>query len=355
MTEKVPKQSPVVLDLTRAQLLDLFRSMLLSRTAEERLEVLFTQGHVTGGIYRSLGQEAGAVGAVYALRRRDDGTGDVVAATVRATGAVFLMGGTPLQFFRQYMARGTGPTRGRESKVYWTDYQTGLVAPTSPLGTMVEVMSGVSLSFKLKGEDRVALVFYDDGASSTGAWHEGLCFAAAQACPLVLMVEANQWAFSSPMSTNTRVQSFVEKAAGYGLHAESVDGTDVLAVYEGVRRAVALARAGEGAGMVELRYYRMAGHAQHDRLEYVDQDELKKWKAKDPIESYRDRLLEEGWATREEIESLTDEVAEEVHIAAEQALSEPAPEGPTGLEEIYTDVVVRPPWTRTAAADPRNG
>ena len=347
MIREVPEHSPVMSDLTRVQLLDLLRWMLLSRVAEERLEALFKQGHVTGGIYRSLGQEAGAVGAAYALRRRDDGTGDVVAATVRATGAVFLMGGTPLQFFRQYMARGTGPTGGRESKVYWTDYQTGLVAPTSPLGTMVEVMAGVSLSFKLKDEDRVALVFYGDGASSTGAWHEGLCFATAQACPMVLMVEANQWAFSSPTSTNTRVRSFVEKAAGYGLHAESVDGTDVLAVYEAVRRAVARARAGRGAGMVELCYCRIAGHAQHDQQEYVAQDELEEWKAKDPIACYCDRLLAEGWATREEIESLTDEVFEDVRIAAEQALSEPAPEGRTALEEVYTDVVARPPWTRT--------
>lgn len=353
MTEKEPHQSPALLDLTRDQLHDIFRALVLARAAEERLEVLFKQGHVTGGIYRSLGQEAGAVGAAYALRRRNDGTGDIIAPTVRATGAVFLLGGTPLQFFRQYLARATSPTRGRESKVYWVDYQTGLVGPTSPLGTMVEIMSGISLAFKLKGEDRVALVFYGDGASSTGAWHEGLCFAAALACPMVLIVEANQWAFSSPTSTNTRVQSFVEKAAGYGLHADSVDGTDVLAVYECVQRAVARARAGEGAGMVELRYYRLAGHAQHDGQEYVDPDELKKWEARDPIALFRDRLLAEEFATGDELDTLTDGAFEEARMAAEQALSESAPEGPSALENVYTDLEVRPPWTRMAAPDPR--
>ena len=327
--------------------------MVLARAAEERLEVLFSQGHITGGIYRSLGQEAGSVGAAYALRRREDGTGDIVAPTVRATGAVFLMGGTPLQFFRQYLARATGPTRGRESKVYWTDYQTGLVAPTSPLGTMVEIMAGVGLAFKMKEEARVALVFCGDGASSTGAWHEGLCFAAAQRCPLVLMVEHNQWAFSSPTSTNTRVKTFVEKAPGYGLHAESVDGTDVLAVYECVQRAVARARAGEGAGMVETRYYRIAGHAQHDQQEYVDPDVLEEWKAKDPIARFRDRLLTEGHATAEELDASEQAAYEEVRIAAEQALSEPAPDELSGLEDVYTDVPVRPRWIRTATPDPR--
>ena len=353
MTDNEPSLSPVLLDLTRDQLHDIFRALVLGRACEERLEVLFKQGHVTRGIYRSLGQEAGAVGAAYALRRRSDGTGDIIAPTVRAMGAVFLLGGTPLQFFRQYLARATGPTGGRESKVYWTDYETGLVAPTSPLGTMVEVMSGVSLAFKLKGEDRVALVFNGDGASSTGAWHEGLCFAAAQACPMVLVVEANQWAFSSPTSTNTRVQSFVEKAPGYGLHAESVDGTDVLAVYACVQRAVARARAGEGAGMVELAYYRIAGHSQHDNQEYVDQDELTKWKAKDPIARFRDRLLVEECATDAELDALADEAFEEARVAAEQALSEPAPEGLGVLEDVYTDVVVRPRWTRMVAPDPR--
>lgn len=352
MTGKEPHQNSVGWDLTGNQLHEIFRAMVLARAAEERLEILFKQGHITGGIYRSLGQEAGAVGAAYALRRRNDGTGDIVAPTVRATGAVFLMGGTPLQFFRQYLARGTSPTRGRESKVYWGDYKTGLVGPTSPLGTMVGIMSGIGLAFKMKGEDRVALVFYGDGASSTGAWHEGLCFAATMACPMVLIVEANNWAFSSPTSTNTRVQSFIEKAEGYGLHAESVDGTDVLAVYESVRRTVAHARSGGGAGMVELQYYRVAGHAQHDTKEYVDPDELKRWEARDPIVSFRDWLRAEELATSKELDALEIGAFKEARMAAEQALSEPAPEGPEALEDVYSDVITRVPWTRMAPPDP---
>ena len=191
--------------LGRDQLLGLYRAMCLTRAAEERLELLQKQGHVTGGLYRSLGQEAGAVGAATALRRRADGTGDFLAPTVRAAGALFAFGGEPVDFFRQYMARATGPTKGRDANVHWVDYQKGFVGPVSPLGIMLEVMAGITLSFNLRGEDRVGMVFYGDGASSTGAWHEGLNFAAVQRCPLILMVEANEWAFSSPTAKNTRV------------------------------------------------------------------------------------------------------------------------------------------------------
>ena len=139
--------------LGRNELHQIYRALVVTRAAEERLETLQKQGHVTGGLYRSLGQEAGAVGAAFALRRRDDGTGDFLAPTIRAAGALFLFGGELIDFFRQYMARGTSPTRGREANVHWFDFQKGFVGPVSPLGTMIEVMAGITLSFRLRGED----------------------------------------------------------------------------------------------------------------------------------------------------------------------------------------------------------
>jgi hypothetical protein len=117
------------------------------------------------------------VGTAYALRRRADGTGDVVAHTIRGSGALFLFGGTPGEYFRQYVARGTGPTGGKEANVHWTDFQRGFGGPVSPLGTMVGIMAGMTLSFRIRRQDRVGMVFYGDGATSTDAWHEGLNFA----------------------------------------------------------------------------------------------------------------------------------------------------------------------------------
>ncbi len=340
--------------LDRAQVVDLYGWLCLARAAEERLELLQKQGHVSGSIYRSLGQEAGAVGAAYALRRRADGTGDFLAQTVRACGALFLFGGSLEDFFRQYTARGTSPTKGREANVHWEDYEKGFVGPVSPLGTMLEVMAGITLSFRLRGEDRVGMVFYGDGASSTGAWHEGLNFAAVQRCPLILMVEHNQWAFSTPTHKNTRVSSFTEKAPGYGIGAESVDGTDVLAVYEAVSRAAERARAGGGAQMVELRYFRRRGHAQHDPQDYVDPAVIAEWEKKDPLDQYRARLIREGWAAPGELDRSWDEAVEACRRAAEVAVSEPAPHGPDAVHDVYTDVILPRPWTRAFTPDPRN-
>lgn len=338
--------------LGRQELHQIYRALVVTRAAEERLETLQKQGHVTGGLYRSLGQEAGAVGAAFALRRRDDGTGDFLAPTIRAAGALFLFGGELIDFFRQYMARGTGPTRGREANVHWFDFQKGFVGPVSPLGTMIEVMAGITLSFRMRDEDRIGMVFYGDGASSTGAWHEGLNFAAVQRCPMILMVENNQWAFSTPTPKNTRVQSFTEKGPGYGIGAESVDGTDVLAVFDAVRRAAALVRAGEGTRMVELRYFRRKGHAQHDPQDYVDPALIAEWAKKDPIDRYRARMLQNGWASEDELRAIDEEEFERCRLAAEQAVAEPMPEPRDAVLDVYSDAHAPPPWTRAEQPDP---
>jgi len=339
--------------LDRDQLLELYRALCLTRAAEERLELLQKQGHVTGGLYRSLGQEAGAVGAAAALRRRTDGTGDFLAPTVRALGALLVFGGELVDFFRQYLARATSPTKGREANVHWSDYQKGFVGPVSPLGTMLEVMAGITLSFNMRGEDRVGMVFYGDGATSTGAWHEGLNFAAVQRCPLILMVEANQWAFSSPTAKNTRLESFTQKAAGYGIAAEAVDGTDVLAVYEAVARAAARARSGEGAQMVELRYFRRLGHAQHDSQDYVDPAVIAEWAARDPIELFHARILSHGVASTDDLVTIRQDVEQQSQVAAEQAIAEPTPPGPDAVNDVYTDLATPHPWTRAETLDPR--
>lgn len=338
--------------LGRAELHRLYEALTLTRAAEERLEILQKQGLLSGGLYRSLGQEAGAVGAAFALRRTDDGTGDVLAPTVRAAGALFLFGGSLVDFFRQYMARGTGPTGGREANVHWVDFDRGIIGPVSPLGTMIEVMAGVTLSFRLRNEYRVGMVFYGDGASSTGAWHEGLNLAAVQRCPLILVVENNRWAFSTPTHKTTRLDSLTRKAPGYGIAAERVDGTDVLAVFEATRRAAVRARAGEGAQMIELDYYRRLGHAQHDPQDYVDPAELAEWAERDPIVSYRARMLTNEWASEDELRAIETDAFERCRSAAEQAASEALADGRSAVGGVYTDVDLPHPWTRSARPDP---
>jgi TPP-dependent pyruvate/acetoin dehydrogenase alpha subunit len=342
-----------VAGLGRDQLLDLYRGMVRHRAAEDRLEILHKQGHVPGGVYRGLGQEAGSVGAAYPLRRTDDGTGDVLGPHVRDVGALFLFGATPVEHYRQYMGKGTGPTRGKEANVHWTDFRRGIVGPVSPLGTMVGVLAGITLSFKMRGEDRVGLVFYGDGATSTGMWHESVNFAAARRCPLIVIVEANQWAFSTPTWKQTRVASFAEKGPGYGISADSVDGTDVVAVHEAVRAAAERARAGDGAQLVELRYYRRKGHAQHDPNDYVDVEELKRWEQeRDPIATFHTRLVDGGHATEDELREIVEAAWEEMRLAGEEAAGETLPEPEWAAEGVVADGPPSIPWTRRGTADP---
>ena len=343
----------LVADLGRSDLHALYRTMVMVRTSEERLEILQKQGHLHGGLYRSLGQEAGPVGAAYALRPSADGKGDVLAMTVRATGACFVFGFTPLELFRQYLGRATGLTRGKEANLHCVDYARGFIGPNSPLGTMVQVMAGVTLAFRMRGEDRVGISFYGDGATSTGAWHEGITFASGQRCPLIVMVEANQWAFSTRTERFTRVKSFADKGIGYGISGESVDGNDPVAVYEVVARAAGRARAGEGTQLIELRTFRRLGHAQHDAMEYMDKAELAEWEAKDPIVRFRQRLLDEGWSDAGELDAIDREVYDRVAADAEQAMAEPLPAPAAALDGVYTDHVQRAPWPRRTPVDPR--
>jgi len=337
----------LVADLTREDLHTIFRALVRARVAEERLEILFTQGHIGGGLYRSLGQEGASVGAAYALRRRTDGTGDVLAHTIRDTGALFLFGGTPGEYFRQYLARAAGPTRGKEANVHWTDFQRGFVGPVSPLGTMIGVMAGIALSFKIREEARVGMVFYGDGASSTGAWHEGVNFAGSKGCPMVVVVTSNGYAFSTPTSRQTRAAGFSLKAQGYGIAGEGGDGNDVLAVDAAARRSVDRAREGKGVTLLELRTYRRKGHAQHDSQDYVPPGEIQAWEARDPILLFRKRLLTEAWVEEEELQALEAEAEEEMRTEAEAALSDPFPEGEEALDGVYTDVPTPSHWTRS--------
>src|SRR5215216_4609114 len=194
--------------LSRTQLLDLYYWMRLTRTLEERLVALYRQTKVVGGLFRSLGQEADAVGSAFALQ-----DGDILSPLIRNLGSMLVKGATPLEIIRQYMAKGDSPTRGRELNIHFGDlsHERGFVGQISQLGDMVPVMAGVALSFKMRREPRVVLVYVGDGATSTGAFHEGINFAAVQRLPMVVIVENNGYAYSTPVARQTAARQFVDK------------------------------------------------------------------------------------------------------------------------------------------------
>lgn len=324
----------------------------LTRQVEQALTNLYRQNQVIGGLYRSLGQEAGAVGTAYALRRSADGTGDVISPAIRDLGAMLMMGAGPADVMKQYMARAGGPTGGRETNVHFSDYDRGFVGLISHLGVMIEVMAGVAMSFRLRGEDRVALAYAGDGMTSTGGFHEGFNLAAVQRLPLVVVVESNGYAYSTPTDRQTAVESFVEKADGYGVRGESVDGNDVVAVYKAAKRAVDHARAGAGPTLLELMTYRRKGHAEHDAQKYLPAGELESWEARDPVDRYEARLLAEGVATSEELAAIRARVDGEVEAARDAALASDMPAPESGISDVYAGDAGRALWTRRAPYDP---
>lgn len=317
--------------------------MRLTRTLEERLVALYRQTKVVGGLFRSLGQEADAVGSAYALEPRD-----VLSPLIRNLGSMLVKGATPLEILRQYMARGDSPTRGRELNIHFGDTGRGFIGQISHLGDLVPVMAGVTLSFKLRGEDRVGLVYVGDGATSTGAFHEGINLAAVQRCPLVVVVENNGYAYSTPTWKQTAAESFVAKAAGYGVRGVREDGNDVLAVYQVTRDAVDRARAGEGVSLIELVTYRRKGHAEHDNQSYVPGGEIERWAAEnDPVDRYRRVLGTQFGFTPDDLDAVDARVVAEVDAATDEAERSPAPEARDALLGVYADPASAPElWFR---------
>ncbi len=321
--------------LGRAQQLELYYYMRLTRTLEERLVNLYRQTKVVGGLFRSLGQEADAVGSAYAL---DRSRGDVLSPLIRNLGSMLVQGARPGEIIRQYMAKGDSPTRGRELNIHFGDLVRGYVGQISHLGDMVPVMAGVTLSFKMRGEPRVGLVYVGDGATSTGAFHEGINFAAVQRCPLVVIVENNGYAYSTPTDKQTAAESFVAKAAGYGVAGEQADGNDVLATYAVTKRAVDRARSGGGVTLVELFTYRRKGHAEHDNQSYVPAGEIERWERdNDPIDRYSRVLVEKLGVGAPELTAIDARVQSEVDAATDEAEASPMPEGTDALVGVYAD------------------
>src|SRR5919199_1936234 len=218
--------------LTHEQLLELYRWLQLTRLVEERLVNLYRQTKVVGGVFRSLGQEATAVGTAYALAPQD-----FIAPLIRDLGAVLVKGIRPRDIFAQYMAKAWGPSGGRDLNIHFGDLEKGFIGPISHLGDMIPVMTGVLLGARMQKKPIVGLAYIGDGGMSTGAFHEGINLAAVQRLPLIVMAEYNHYAYSTPTAKQTAVKNLADKAAGYGIRGYIVDGNDVVECYEVTREA----------------------------------------------------------------------------------------------------------------------
>ncbi len=319
--------------LSRERHLELYYFMQLNRRLEEGLVRLFRQNKIVGGVYSSLGQEAISVGTAYALEQRD-----WLAPMIRNIGTLLVKGFRPRDIFTQHMAKATSPTHGKDGTSHFGDLKNQhVVSPISMLGDLIPVMTGVGMAGRYLGQKIVAMTWIGDGGSSTGAFHEGLNFAAVQRAPLVLILENNQWAYSTPVARQVPLKNLADRALAYGIKSRIVDGNDVVAVYDTAKYAVDECRAGRGPILIEAKTMRMKGHAQHDPAEYVPKEMFDFWKARDPIARYEKYLTERGlWdaKAKAEIDARIERELDEDQKFAEES---PLPDAKTAEQGVYCE------------------
>jgi TPP-dependent pyruvate/acetoin dehydrogenase alpha subunit len=319
--------------LTPKQHLELYYFMRLNRELEEQMVRLFRQNKIVGGLYPSLGQEAISVGTAYALA-----PGDWIAPMIRNIGALLVRGFKPRDVVTQHMARYTSPTQGKDGTSHFGDLKSRhVVSPTSMLGDLIPVMTGIAMAGRYLGQKIVTMTWIGDGGTSTGVFHEGLNLAAVQKAPFLLIVENNQWAYSTPVEKQSALRDLADRAKAYGIKSVIVDGNDIVAVERTTREAAAYARAGNGPVLIEAKTMRMLGHAQHDAAEYVPKAMLEAWKQRDPLDRFEKLLTEKKLWDAKTKKEIDERIASEIRADVEFAENSPLPPPASAEEGVYCE------------------
>lgn len=326
--------------LNKDQTIEIYRYMLLNRKMEQTLENLFKQQKVVGGVYLGLGQEGCSCASAYALGERD-----WIGPMIRNQGALLVRGFKPRDVMMQYMAKSGAPTGGRDAGSHFGDVRNRhIAAPISMLGDLIPVLAGVALGARLQGKNIACLTWIGDGGQSTGPTYEGFNFAAVQKLGVVLIVENNLWAYSTPVDRQVACRDLADRAIGYGVPGAIVDGTDPNQVYDVTYEAAQRAYAGEGPTLIEAKMMRMRGHAMHDAAAYVPKQYFEYWTKRDPIVRMEKYLLGKGWLSEKSNRELIDSVQREIDEDREIAEASPYPDGPTAAERVFCDNNVEIPF-----------
>ncbi len=301
---------------------DLLRRMLLIRRFEERVDALFAAGELKGTSHLAVGQEATAVGAIAALA-----PSDYVTSAHRGHGHFLAKGGTPCRIMAELFGKAPGYSQGRGGTQHMADFSIGFLGMNGITGGMLAIANGAAFSARYRQSGQIALAFFGDGASNQGCFHESLNLAAIWQLPVIFFCENNGYAMSSPAREMMRVTDIAERAAGYGMPGEVLDGNDVLAVRASVSRAAVQARRGGGPTLLEAKTYRQLGHSRGDLRVYRTRDEEAQWAARDPITRFVAWLSEQGELNDTQLNTLNREVLEEIDsaeaFARESAVLEP--------------------------------
>jgi len=332
--ERDPERRSLVDNLTQDDHRALYAGLLRTRLHDITLKRWVRTG-VLSKAWLGTGEEATTVGPVHALERKHD----VVAPMIRNAGAVIEMGMSIADALRAYLATGDSPSRGRDLHV--GNLGRGVLQPISHVGDMVPVIAGIALTFKMKGERRVALTWVGDGSTKSAAAHEGTNFAAVQRLPAIFIVQNNQVALGTRLEQHHLPGTFADWAASYGVWGASFDGNNVLDAWAATRLAALRCRAGQGPALLVATTFRMGGHATHDEREARETFPatlFTEWGKRDPIGLYEEYLKEAGWSASE-LETVEAEVAGEIERAEAEALAsrDRMPAGEAALVGIYAN------------------
>jgi TPP-dependent pyruvate/acetoin dehydrogenase alpha subunit len=318
--------------LTQETAREMYRRMVLIRRFEDHLYALFLQGVVPGTLHQYQGQEAVAVGVCTALRPED-----VIFSTHRPVGHFLARGSTARGIAAEIMGKAAGCAGGKGGQMHLTDMSVGAMPSNAIVGANIPIATGAALGFQLRGERRVAVSFFGDGASNTGAFHEGVNLAAVKAAPVVFVCENNRYGASTAISSMLLLTDIAERASAYGIPGRVVDGMDVLAVHQAALEAVERARQGKGPTLLECKTYRYSGHSRGDPGGYRSRQEVEEWRGRDPIPRMRAVLIKEHGLAEADVEAIEKACQSEVEEAVKFAINSPEPDREEMYKHIYAE------------------
>jgi len=318
------------MSLSDSDKLSLYRYMLLTREVDNAILRMYKQGKIVGGAYTGNGNEATAVGSAYALKQ-----GDYLFPMHRDLGAHLVRGQSLKNIFLQQLGRAASFTRGRDGTGHYADPALRIYGNVSHLAAMIPVAVGAALASRMQRQNAVILNYIGDGGSNVGDFHEGVNMAAVMKLPFVLIIENNQYAYSTPVSRQHAATKISDRAAGYGIPGVTIDGTDVELVYETTQAAVEQARRGEGPTLIESVTMRMQGHSASDDASYVPGELLDRWRDKDPVLQYERRLLSHKALTSEEQKAVELRIHNEIEEALHAAMEDPYPAPEDATEGVF--------------------
>ena len=318
--------------LSKPELLALYRQMMLIRRCEEQLARSYQAGHIPGACHTYVGEEAIATGVCAHLRRED-----AVFSTHRGHGHALAKGVPARQLIAELYGKATGCSQGRGGSMHLFSPEVGMMGTSGIVGPCILQAAGAGYSFKLLKTDRVGVAFFGDGAVSNGAFHEGLNMAASWKLPTVFICENNLYATEVPFAEATANPEVAGRAASHGMPGVAVDGNDVLAVHAAAGEAIERARSGGGPTLIECKTYRLRPHAEGmGEGGYRSQEEIDSWKARDPIDAFRARLIEQAPDFQRDCELIDAEIANVVAAALEFAENSPWPEPATVTDHVFS-------------------